>query len=283
MNQGMRHQKLLDELAEKYPLTVSTPYHVQIETVRGKHNIFFPDRGKIKLQACGQSSSHPVTEEELKAELSRYEYREGKRHPVQPPRERREVEPRQEGALAVGMDECGMGALAGPVVVAAVVIAEGIVAGVRDSKKVAESRRYGLADAIRDKAVFVHVASRSSTEIDERGLEACWAECVAECRDAVQTRSPGLTVFCDWADKPLAERVANVTFVRNGDSEVYAIAAASLVAKAHHDRYMVEVGREFPQYGLGKHKGYGTPDHWAAIRKHGLTPIHRRAAAKAGR
>lgn len=192
------------------------------------------------------------------------------------------MEPENTTPGFAGIDECGMGPIAGPVTAAAVVIRAHVVPGVRDSKKVSEEERYRLADLITAQALLVHVTSRSNEDIDERRLDVCWAECVAECRDAVLARFPDIEVLADWAPgaKAHQEQLAGIQFIRDGEDQVYAIAAASLVAKAHRDRYMIELDRQFPAYGLAQHKGYGTDQHWAALRTHGPSPIHRAAAAK---
>jgi len=183
----------------------------------------------------------------------------------------------REGArLVAGVDEVGMGPLAGPVVAAAVVLPERVaLPGLDDSKRVAPAERERLAAGIRAQALALGVAEVWPEEIDRRniyraGLEAMrravLALGVAPDHVLVDARSiPGI----DAPQTPLV----------GGDARDGSIAAASIVAKVHRDAIMVRLDGEFPGYGFALHKGYATASHLAALRDLGPCAMHRRSFA----
>ncbi len=179
-----------------------------------------------------------------------------------------------------GVDEAGRGALAGPVVAAAVILPPHIEREtpwnqVQDSKLLTPPVREDLAQAIQRAALAWAVASASPREIDRWGIAP--ATRVAMVRAIQALRPPADYVLLDWvrlAQLPVPQE----SFVR-GDRHVLSIAAASILAKVHRDRWMVELHREFPQYGFARHKGYATPAHRAALETHGPSPVHRRGFA----
>lgn len=184
--------------------------------------------------------------------------------------------PEAAGRITVGLDEVGLGPLAGTVVVAGVAIPTGAVADVRDSKLVAEADRYRLADAIRARADWTAVSERNAESINARGLRQCWRECVLEVASAAAERFPGARILMDGqSDEGLLLRLPALSFEIGGDDHVYQVAAASLVAKAHRDRQMVAAHARWPQYGFDRNKGYPVPVHVAALTAHGPCPIHR--------
>lgn len=164
--------------------------------------------------------------------------------------------------------------------VGVVVIQNGAVGQLRDSKQVEESERYRLANLIKRKAAFYYVASRSAKEIDRKGLQACWYECVVECVEEVNARFQGLEILADamsknrWVDRLVDEY--GVRFCPGGDDSIYEIQAASLLAKATRDRWMRLLSRKYRGYGFEVHKGYWTKRHAEALRKKGPTSIHRK-------
>lgn len=176
-----------------------------------------------------------------------------------------------------GIDEAGRGPLAGPVVAAAAVLPEGYeLAGLNDSKKLTARQREKLYEALMaDDRVQKSVAMASVEEIDE--LNILYATHLAM-RRAAQGLSP-LPDFC------LIDGLAVPNFpipsqnLVKGDARCLSIAAASILAKVTRDRYMVELDKEFPQYGFARHAGYGTAAHLQAIREHGITIHHRRSFA----
>ncbi len=179
-----------------------------------------------------------------------------------------------------GVDEAGRGALAGPVVAAAVVLPahthrEGLWLQVQDSKLLAPSVRETLAQAIQRMALAWAVASASPREIDAWGIAA--ATRVAMVRAIQALDPPADYLLLDWVRLDQLA-VPQESLVR-GDRHVLSIAAASILAKVHRDRWMVELHREFPQYGFARHKGYATAAHRAALKTHGPSPVHRRGFA----
>jgi ribonuclease HII len=175
-----------------------------------------------------------------------------------------------------GVDEAGMGPLAGPVVAGAVVFARGVaVFGVDDSKTKTEAERERLYDRILETAVAYGVGVTGPEEIDEIGI---YQAGLLAMRRAVEALSvPVGHVLVD------ARTIPGISFPQSGyikgDAKSHSIAAASIVAKVTRDRMMVEAAAEFPEYGFDRHKGYGTLEHMAAIAKHGFCPIHRRSYA----
>ena len=179
-----------------------------------------------------------------------------------------------EGFTAVcGVDEAGRGPLCGPVVAAACILPRGYIPeGINDSKKLTEKKREKLFDLICENAVAFCIAEASVEEIDR--LNILEADLLAM-RRAIE----GLSVPADYAlidgniarDFPIPAKA-----VIHGDAISPSIAAASILAKVTRDRMCLELDREYPQYGIAKHKGYGTKMHMDALRQYGPSPIHRK-------
>lgn len=179
-----------------------------------------------------------------------------------------------EGFTAVcGVDEAGRGPLCGPVVAAACILPRGYIPeGINDSKKLTEKKREKLFDLICENAVAFCIAEASVEEIDR--LNILEADLLAM-RRAIE----GLSIPADYAlidgniarDFPIPAKA-----VIHGDAISPSIAAASILAKVTRDRMCLELDREYPQYGIAKHKGYGTKAHMDALRQHGPSPIHRK-------
>jgi ribonuclease HII len=173
-----------------------------------------------------------------------------------------------------GIDEAGRGPLAGPVVAAAVIFPRGcLIDGVDDSKKLTHSRREELLGTIRERAIAIGVGVVDHLEIDRINiLQATFS--------AMHIAIANLSVVPDHllvdGNRFSANGLPFSTII-DGDALCHAIAAASIVAKVTRDRIMVEQDRLFPGYGFVRHKGYGTPEHRAAIARLGLCPIHRRS------
>ena len=171
----------------------------------------------------------------------------------------------------LGMDEVGRGPLAGPVVVAAVVMpAETVVMGVNDSKRVTERRRESLYDELITTAYDFGIGIVEHDIIDEIGIlpatrlafETAYKECQIK----------GDVVLCDYiTGLNIGEYVA----LQKGDMQSYSIAAASIIAKVTRDRMMRDYDKKFPEYGFIDNKGYGTKAHIEAIQKYGPCEIHR--------
>lgn len=185
---------------------------------------------------------------------------------------------RREGYKNIcGCDEAGRGPLCGPVVAAAVILPEEIeIEGLNDSKKLTEKKREKLFDIIKEKAIAYAIAEASPEEIDE--INILNASMLAM-RRAVEA----LTVKADFAliDGNCSRGFSIPTeTVVSGDAKSCSIAAASILAKVTRDRGCIEFDREYPMYGIAKHKGYPTKDHMNAVREHGPSPIHRKTFLK---
>jgi len=178
--------------------------------------------------------------------------------------------------LMAGVDEVGRGPLAGPVVAAAVILAEKrTIRGLNDSKLLTPEERERLDREIRKKAVCVSVASASVAEIDT--LNILRAALLAMQRAVEALEQQPQIVLVDGNQRPLL--TMPVRTVVGGDARVRSISAASIVAKVHRDRLCMQLHEEHPQYGFDSHKGYSTPEHLSALREHGACPHHRRSFA----
>jgi len=187
--------------------------------------------------------------------------------------DRLEKELRRRGYLLVaGVDEVGRGALAGPVVAAAVILPEACVfPGLDDSKKVDAACRRRLDAELRRCALTVGVGVVSAQEIDHRDI----------LRASLQAMLIAIMALRPEPDAILLDAVS-VPGVRrpqlpvvHGDALCSSIAAASIIAKVYRDRLLDELGARYPAYGFEHHKGYGTPEHWEALRVAGPCPEHR--------
>jgi ribonuclease HII len=179
--------------------------------------------------------------------------------------------------LVAGVDEVGRGALAGPVVAAAVILPEDEqllwthLAGVRDSKQLSPPERLRLSDQIRRTALGVGIGSASALAVDALGVVRATELAMVRAVQALPQAPDCLLV--DGYPLRLS-RLPQRAIIR-GDEQVLCIAAASIVAKVHRDSHMIALARRRPQFGFDAHKGYGTPAHLAAIAAHGATLDHR--------
>ena len=180
----------------------------------------------------------------------------------------------EEGYTAVcGCDEAGRGPLCGPVVAAAVILPRDlIIEGLDDSKKLTEKKRERLYDVIIENAIAYAIAEASPAEIDEYNILNA---SMLAMRRAVDM----LAVKADFAlidgNCSRGFDIPTKTVVK-GDSLSYSIAAASILAKVTRDRGCAALDRLYPEYGIAKHKGYGTKQHMEALRTYGPAPIHRK-------
>lgn len=173
--------------------------------------------------------------------------------------------------VVVGVDEVGRGSVAGPLTVCAVCLpAEPRILGVNDSKQLSPQRRSMLAARILEVASAVGICHIEPARIDEIGMARALRAAVA---GAVE--DTGLDPDCVLMDGNPLGAVDNETSVVHGDAKVACIAAASIVAKVTRDELMVELDAEYPGYHLAQSKGYASPEHIAAIRQMGLSPVHR--------
>ena len=183
-----------------------------------------------------------------------------------------------EGYTAVcGCDEAGRGPLCGPVVAAAVILPRDCeIEGLNDSKKLTEKKREALFDIIKEKAVAYAIAEASPAEIDE--INILNASMLAMRRAVEALPHPADFALID-GNCSRGFTIPTETVVK-GDAKSASIAAASILAKVTRDRGCIELDREYPQYGIAKHKGYPTKDHMDAVRKYGVAPIYRRSFLK---
>lgn len=184
----------------------------------------------------------------------------------------------------IGCDEVGRGAIAGPVAVGLAVVDAGVGAhptGLRDSKMLAEKRREQLAPLAADWALFSAVGLATAEEVDRIGIIAALG--LAGKRALVSLHELGAAVrdgvvlldgAHDWLSPALASPLAVQTRVK-ADASCASVAAASVLAKVHRDRLMIDADAERPGYGWSGNKGYGSAAHYEAIRRLGPTELHR--------
>ena len=176
--------------------------------------------------------------------------------------------------LVAGVDEAGRGPLAGPVVVAAVVLDDTRpIAGLADSKALTARARQRLHDEICAKALCVEVAWASPQEIDE--LNILQATLRAMSRAVHNLRLTPTRVLVDGNRLPALSVPAEA--IVKGDAKVPVISAASIVAKVRRGAWCAQVHEQYPQYSFATHKGYPTAEHLEALRRHGPSPVHRRS------
>ena len=183
-----------------------------------------------------------------------------------------------EGYTSVcGCDEAGRGPLCGPVVAAAVILPLGIeIDGLNDSKKLTEKKREKLFDIIKEKAIAYAIAEASPEEIDEINILNASMLAMRRAVEALPTKADFALIDgnCSRGFEIPTETVVS------GDAKSCSIAAASILAKVTRDRGCIDLDREYPMYGIAKHKGYPTKDHMNAVREHGPSPIHRKTFLK---
>lgn len=176
-------------------------------------------------------------------------------------------------SLVCGIDEAGRGPLCGPVFAAACILPDGlIIDGLNDSKKLTAKKREMLFDVIRENAVAYCIASASVEEIDELNIRQANLLAMRRAIDGLSVK-PDFALIDGNDDEGFQLPAMAVV---KGDAKSMSISAASILAKVARDRICEELDREYPQYGIAKHKGYGTKDHMDALRKFGPSPIHRK-------
>ena len=177
-----------------------------------------------------------------------------------------------------GVDEVGRGPLAGPVVVACVIMPlgdEDIIQGVNDSKKVSEKNREKLYDIIMQKAIACKIEWADEKVIDEINILQATKSCMQKAIDGMEIAPDvvlidAVNLHCKYPIEPIIK----------GDAKSYSIACASIVAKVTRDRYMAEMSKVYPQYDFASNKGYGSPKHIEALKSVGPCPIHRKSFIK---
>ncbi|MEA3456849.1 MAG: ribonuclease HII [Campylobacterota bacterium] len=165
-----------------------------------------------------------------------------------------------------GIDEAGRGPLAGPLVMAGVILTEK-VDGLMDSKKLSEKRREALFPKIVAVSHY-HIVVFTHLQIDEKGI----SECLHDGLEQIKTSLPNSNYLFDGNS---TFGVKGIKTMVKADAKVPEVGAASILAKVTRDRVMLEYVADYPEYGFEKHKGYGTPAHVEAMRRYGRCAIHR--------
>ncbi|MCH5228678.1 MAG: ribonuclease HII [Muribaculaceae bacterium] len=179
------------------------------------------------------------------------------------------------GVIEAGCDEAGRGCLCGPVACAAVILPDDFECeGLNDSKQLSEKKREELRPFIEENALAWAVVMVGPEEIDEINILNASIEGMHRALTQLAVRPQHIIV--DGNRFRQFEDIPHTTVVK-GDSKYMSIAAASILAKTHRDELMVELSEKYPGYGWEKHKGYPTKAHKEAIRKLGLTPLHRKS------
>lgn len=176
--------------------------------------------------------------------------------------------------LVCGVDEAGRGPLCGPVVAAAVILnKDEMLEGVNDSKKLSEKKRENLYDIIIKKAIAVGVGISDVDIIEDINI-------LNATKLAMKQAINNLKINPDFVlidGNQMIDIDIDAQTVVSGDAKSESIAAASIIAKVTRDRLLKDYDKKYPEYGFAKHKGYGTKAHIEAIKKYGLTPIHRKS------
>lgn len=167
-----------------------------------------------------------------------------------------------------GIDEAGRGPLAGDLVMAGCVL-HNHIEGLNDSKKLTEKKREALFELIIQNASY-HIVKFSAKDIDENGISNCLKRGLLEIMGNIQSEH---YLF----DGNSAYGVHGLETMIQADGKIAAVSAASILAKVTHDRDILLLAKEYPQYELHKHKGYGTARHIALIKQYGYSEIHRKS------
>lgn len=174
-----------------------------------------------------------------------------------------------------GLDEVGRGCLAGPVVVAAVILnpEKPLPENLNDSKKLSAKQRVRIAEEIKSSAITYSIAQVEAEEIDRINILQATKRAMILALEKLEPCADFLLIDAiQLKESPLPQRA-----IIHGDATVASIAAASIVAKTFRDSLMCEYHEAYPQYGFAKHVGYGTKAHFEALREHGACEIHRKS------
>ena len=177
-----------------------------------------------------------------------------------------------------GVDEVGRGPLAGPVVAAAVILPQDFdVLGIDDSKKLSPKEREELFEVIKEKALAWSVGWVGPERIDEINILEATKEAMTQAVQGLSLQPDHVLIDGNFTVRALT---LPQTAIVKGDANSTSIAAASILAKVTRDRYMEEMDTVYPGYAFASNKGYGTKEHYAGLREHGLCPIHRKTFLK---
>lgn len=177
-----------------------------------------------------------------------------------------------------GIDEAGRGPLAGPVVVASVIMPkDSMIEGVNDSKKVSEKKREVIYEKIVEEAISYGIGIVGQQEIDRMNILNATKKALTMSLQELKVK-PEL-ILVDALEHIDTLQIPYQSIIK-GDAKAYSIAAASIIAKVTRDRIMRQWDEVYPQYGFVGHKGYGTKAHIEAIKEYGICPLHRRSFVK---
>ena len=188
----------------------------------------------------------------------------------------------------IGIDEVGRGPLAGPVTICAFAMLENELSvlkdvGAKDSKVLSEQKRdiinKKLRDLCKDGRCTFQIASTSSHVIDRKGLTKSIKIAIAAALKRLNIHPEHAEIYLDGGLYAPKSYFRQKTIIR-GDGKIPVISCASILAKVYRDGLMNQYDLKFPEYGFFNHKGYGTPEHYKALRKYGLSTIHRRSFLK---
>ena len=184
--------------------------------------------------------------------------------------------------IICGIDEAGRGPLAGPVVIAAVIMKKGpAIKGIRDSKKLTQKSREKLIPAIMEDSLFCHTEVIDNNYIDEFNILKAVMKGMELCIDAVKQDKVKFMIDGNYfkLENGRENEIFHETVIK-GDDKIYEISCASIVAKVTRDRIMTDYDEIYPQYGFKSNKGYGTGNHIDAVLRYGPCIIHRKSFLK---
>lgn len=174
-----------------------------------------------------------------------------------------------------GVDEVGRGCLAGAVVAAACILdmSKSLPEGLNDSKKLTAKRREKIAEELRENVIAYSIAQVEAEEIDRINILQATKKAMRAAIENLRLKADFLLIDAvQLKEIPLPQKA-----IIKGDATSASIAAASILAKTYRDNLMLEFDKTFPEYGFAKHVGYGTKEHFEALRKYGACAIHRKS------
>lgn len=187
-----------------------------------------------------------------------------------------ENEYRPTHAIIAGLDEAGRGSFAGPLVAAAVILPENAqLPGIGDSKKISKNRHLQYSRMIVKEAIAIGVGVASVEYIDKFGVGEANKYALKKASENLHV-TPDLLLIDGDSQQVIITPIAQRQVIK-GDAKSLSIASASIIAKTIHDILMTEYADEYPHYGWESNTGYGAPQHFEGMKKHGITPYHRRS------
>jgi ribonuclease HII len=180
--------------------------------------------------------------------------------------------------VIIGIDEVGLGPIAGPVVVSAVAFMRGFdMPGLTDSKAISDSRRRHFVPLIKEEALWWVIARSNNEKVDKYGVHAVKRACMRACIRSCVPNFKSYHIIIDGIDVPTHS--IDVEMMKKADTKIPAVSAASVLAKVYRDDIMNRYAALYPRYGFDKHSGYPTKRHIEALQRYGPCKIHRRSYA----